>query len=137
VKRLVLMLACVAALAGCTAQKELLKEAQTPEETVYALYGSFVVYEEVAADLDTNAQTPADVKDTIRKLDATAKPAADSLQDAARSVIKIKAQVAAGGTSGEKLDVVNANLAAWIAEAKPKITAFICAVNPKDKVCKS
>lgn len=135
-KKFLVMIACAVALTGCAAQAGLMKAAQTPTEDVYALYGSFVVYEEVAADIVTNAQTPANVKETIRKLDLAAKPPADAMQDAARTLISIQAQIAAGGTPTEKLETVNANLADWIKEAKPKITAFICAVNPKDKVCK-
>lgn len=135
-KRILLALICTLAVVGCASQKALLAEAQTPEEKAYALYGSFVVYEEVAATVVQDATTPASVKDALKKVDETAKPAADAMQDAARTVIKVQAQLAAGGTPEQKLQVVTDNLISWIVEAEPKIVALQCAVNPKLAACK-
>lgn len=137
-KRVALGLACVAltVLAGCKSLTAPVETAQTPEQKAYALYGTFVVFEELAAVVVTDPVTPASVKVAIKTADATAKPAADAVLSSARQVIQIQTQLAEGKTPTEKLEIANQNLLSWVVEAQPKILALQCAVNPKQAVCK-
>jgi hypothetical protein len=138
VKRALIGIAVLAlvAVAGCKALTAPVEVAQTPEQKAYALYGTFVVFEEAAASIATDATTATAIKNIIKKADATAKPAADALLASARQVITIQTQLADGKTPEEKLDVATKNLAGWITDAKPKILALQCAVNPKQLVCR-
>ena len=135
--RLLVVIACVAltALSACKTVTAPTEVAQTPEQKAFALYGTFVVFEELAASVATDPTTPVEVKTVIKQSDATAKPAADALLASARQVIQIQAELAAGKTGTEKLEVANQRLLAWVTEAQPKILALQCAVNPKQKVC--
>jgi hypothetical protein len=134
-KKLLVGLAATLVLVGCKSLSAPVEAAQTPEQTAYALYGTFVVFEELAASIVTDPATPASVKDVIKQADAVAKPAADGMIDAARQVIKIQTQLAAGTTPDEKLEIASTNLYGWTLEAKPKILALQCAVNPKQQAC--
>lgn len=137
-KRLLMGVACAAALTVLAACKTLtapVETAQTPEQKAFAIYGTFVIYEELAASVSTDPATPPSIKLTIKKMDATAKPAADSLLASGLQVIQIQRELAAGGTPTEKLEIANQRLLAWIIEAQPKILALQCAVNPKQKAC--
>ena len=125
----------VLTFAGCKTLTAPVSIAETAEQKAYALYGTFVVFEELAAAVVTDQATPENLKEAIRRFDATAKPAADSMLDATRHVITIKTQLAMGKTPNEKLEIANARLVEWVTEAQPKILALQCAVNPKQKVC--
>lgn len=137
-KRLVLVMAvlALAVVGGCKTLSAPFQAAETPEQKAYALYGTFVVFEEVAASVATDPATPVAVKNAIKAADAEAKPDADSMISAARLVIKVQAQIAAGTTPDQQLEIVNENLVGWVTEAQPKIVALQCAVNPRQKVCK-
>lgn len=105
--------------------------AQTPEQKSFALYGEFVVYEEVAARLMQAPEVPASVKEAIKAADGKAKPIADKLLDAALEVIQIQKQIAAGTSTQERLAIANTNLAQWYQEAEPKVSALVSAVKEK------
>lgn len=107
------------------------KSAQTADQKAFALYGTFVVYEEVGAKLVQSAEVPASVKAVMRTADATAKPIADKLLDASLEVIQIQREIAAGASTQDKLAIANANLARWYQEAEPKIAALVSAVKEK------
>ena len=134
-KKLFIAITVAVTLAACKTLTAPVEVAQTPEQKAFALYGTFVAFEEVAASLAVDATTPAAVKSALKTADATAKPAADALLDAAQEVLKVKVQVDAGATTSDKLTIVNARLVEWVTEAQPKILALQCAVNPKQKVC--
>lgn len=102
--------------------------AETPEQRAYAVYGTFVVAEELGAKIVTDATTPASVKQAIKDADAKAKPAADALLDATQQVMTVRAQLAAGATTEDKLKTVIANLDTWITDASPKVSALLKAV---------
>ena len=116
-------------LSGCHSNP--LTVAQTPEEKAYALYGTFVVFEEQAAIVIKQAATPVDAKTAIRKADAAAKPVADALLAAVREYILIKGELAAGTTTNDKLVLATANLNKWVAQATPLIQALVISVGGK------
>lgn len=137
-KKALLEIACVAltVLAGCKTLTAPVETAQTPEQKAYALYGTFVVFEELAAAIVKDPVTPVSVKEAIKTADNTAQPVANTMLDSARQVIQIQTQLAQGKTPTEKLEIANQNLLSWVVAAQPKILALQCAVNPKQAVCK-
>lgn len=121
----------IASLALPACQSTPVKEAQTLQQKAFALYGTFVVYEETAASVMQDASVPESVKAAIRKADAEAKPIADSLLDGARTYIKISTAIDAAPDSATKLSVATQNLQMWVDEATPKINALVSAVKGK------
>lgn len=107
--------------------------AKTLEQKVYATYGSFVVFEVQAAELIKSPDVPPEVKTLIRQADAVAKPAADSMFDAAVELIKIKGELEAGQTTEERVLIATQNLNRWYLEAEPKITALVTAIKEVSK----
>jgi hypothetical protein len=101
------------------------------ERKSYALYGSFVIFEEQGAKLIQSPEVPNSVKLKIQEADKVAKPAADGLKSAADSVITAKRQLAAGTTDKEKVRIAVANLSSWYYDVKPKIECLIRAVEEK------
>ena len=134
-KRMMFVALALMMVAGCKTVTAPVEVAQTAEQKAYALYGTFVVFEELAASVVTDPATPAAAKDFIKKSDATVKPAADALLQSARQVIQIQSELAAGKTPTEKLEIANARLESWVVAAQPKILALQCAVNPRQKAC--
>ncbi len=59
--------------------------AETPQQKAYALYGSFVVLEEAAANFVTGPFATEEGIRVIKQADAIAKPAADLLHDSAKA----------------------------------------------------
>lgn len=121
------MLVAVVGLTGCKSLNPV-RAAETSEQRAYALYGSFIVYEEAATKLIQDPEVPESLKDGIRELDSVTKPVADSLIDAAVTVLQIRAEVAAGETDRERLIIAIENLDRYINEAAPRIKALGTAV---------
>lgn len=115
------------ALSACATINPI-SSAKTVEQKVYATYGSFVVFEQQAAALMQSPDVPIEVKRAIQQADAIAKPAADQLFDATVALIKVKAELAAGTTTDEKVLIATNNLLRWYADAAPKIQALVGAV---------
>jgi hypothetical protein len=116
-------------LSGCKSTP--VSEAKTVDAKAYALYGTFVAIEEQASVLVQSTATPIDVKIAIRKADSAVKPVADALLAASREYLRIKAEVAAGQTSADKLALATVNLERWVKEATPLINNLIAAVGGK------
>jgi hypothetical protein len=116
---------------GCAGLKSPSAVAETPEQHAYALYGQFEIAEAVAADITEDPTTPQSVREAIATADAAAKPVADNLLAASRSVMKIRAEIAQGKSTEEKLAVAITNLERWIADARPKIEALIASMSKR------
>ena len=125
--RTALVLTVLATLGACASLNPVSK-ADTAEQKAYALYGTFVVFEEQAAKLVSSSEVPENVKQALRDADKAAKPAADSLLDGVQQVLTVKRELAAGTTTNEKLSIAVANLAGWYASAKPKVESLVSAV---------
>lgn len=102
--------------------------AQTPAQKAYATYGVFAIAETQAAELVANPVLPPAVGKALRDADAKAKPAIDSLLAALREYNTVKKAVDAGTTTADKLNIVNANLVTWIAQAQPLVDDLVNAV---------
>lgn len=100
------------------------KKADTAEQRAYALYGTFVILEEQAANLIDTGTLSNNAVIAIANADNRAKPAADSLQDAIAQYEQIKAQFASGQTTRDQVDIAATNLEGWIDEASPLIETF-------------
>lgn len=109
--------------AGCASLNPV-KAASTSEQKAYALYGSFVIFEEQAAKLYQSPTASARVKAALKAADAAAKPVADKLLDATQAVLAIKVEIAAGTSTTDKLVIALQNLDRYITEAGPKIKAL-------------
>lgn len=114
-------------LSGCGTASAV-KQAETPEQKAYALYGTYVIFQEKAAELVQDSTTPEEVKQTLRDADRVAYPVAESLVDAVIEVEAIRQQVAAGMTPEEKLTIAISNLSTIYFSAAPKLLAVVAAV---------
>lgn len=102
--------------------------AKTIDQKAYALYGTFVVFEEQAVAIVVSPATPSTVKDAIRKADNIAKPVADGLLVAVRQYLVVQRQLAAGTTTNDKLAIATANLEKWVTQGEPAIRNLVVAV---------
>jgi len=102
--------------------------AQTPQQKAYAIYGTFVVFEEQAAMVVANPNLPPAALSAIKTADAKAKPVADSLLAATQTVLMVNSQLAAGKTTADKLTIANSELANWVTQATPLVNDLITAV---------
>lgn len=126
----VFVLGAALALGAC-ANLNPFSAANSLEQKSYALYGSFVVFEEVGAKLILSPEVPNSVKRAIQQADAAAKPVVDELKNTADAYISIKLEVEAGSGSKEQLAVVANSLSRWYSEAQPKVRCLIKAVEGK------
>lgn len=113
-------------LAACTSNP--FKTAETGEQNSDALYGSYVIAKEQGATLLGNTSIPDSAKRPLAELMVSSKPGADSLQDALIEYSTVRAQLAAGTTSEEKLLIAQRNVDEWTAKASPLINQLIEAV---------
>lgn len=95
--------------------------ATTPEQHAFAVYGEWVIAKEAAADIVELPDTPQSVREEVAKVDAAASPIAEQMYDAAQDAFKIRAQIQAGTSNEEKLQVVLVNLNKWVEQLEPKI----------------
>lgn len=110
-------------IAGCSSNP--VKEAETPEQQAYALYGSYVIAVEQAADLVEDPDTPAAVKASIKQYEPVATQAAVTLRNAVRSAAQAREAVAAGESTRERLTLAIAQLNDKLAAAGASIRAFV------------
>ncbi len=125
-------------LAGCvTTPQNVLKVAcdrsiqYSTERCAKGIAEVYDVYQRRAEDLVTNLTTPAEVKQAIKTADAAASPVVAAVLGATKEYVIIRAQLAAGQTSDEKLAIANANLEAWVTQALPLIDNLVKAVGGK------
>jgi len=121
--------AALVTLHGCVANP--LAAAKTIDQKAYALYGTFMAFEEVGATIVQAPAVPEVVKAAIRKADRIAKPVADSLLSALKQYVVIQQQLAVGATTNDKLAIATANLEKWVRDAEPLIQDLVKAVGGK------
>jgi len=95
----------------------------------YATYGTFVIFEELGATAAKEPGVAQGVRSAIIRADEVAKPVADNLYDALRMYEKVRAELAAGTSTTEMLEVATMNLNRWITEAAPLVANLVKAVN--------
>lgn len=100
-------------------------------QRVYALYGTFVITEEQAAQLATDPATPVPVKIALRAADAKAKPTADALVHALHDYQTASDTLHTATGSSQQLALATVNLNTWIAQAQNDVTALVSAVKSR------
>jgi hypothetical protein len=128
----IVTLACIttiAAVAACAANP--IKTAQGSSQEAFAVYGEFVIYEELGAALMSEPSVPDSVKQRIKEADAKAKPIVDSLRKAAAEYAAAQTLLASGPDANAKLDVASQNLATWYTQARDAVIALIAATRSK------
>lgn len=117
-------LAVLSTMAACASMNPVSK-AETTEQKAYALYGTFVIFEEQAAKLVQSPEVPANVKQALRDADKAAKPAADAVLDGVQTVLTVRRQLLAGETTEERLAIAVSNLNLWYSTARPKVEQLV------------
>lgn len=130
IRQLWLLLFAIA-LAGCQSANPM-AAANTNEQRAYAAYGTFVIFQEKAADLAEDSAIPRGVKLRIIQAEERAKPAADSLLDAYTEFLVIRAQFDAGQTTEEKVLIASNNLNDWVTRLLPLINELVRNVKGAD-----
>ena len=99
-----LALLLLVGLQGCAGTNPI-AVAETPEQRAFAMYGTFVIFSEKAADLAEQTSLPRSVRLGLVNAEERAKPVADSLLDAYTEFLVIKAEFDAGdsGDAGARL----------------------------------
>jgi hypothetical protein len=116
---------------GACASLNPFSAAKTTEQKSYALYGTFVIFEQQGAKLIQSPEIPNSVKRAIQQADAVAKPSIDQLKVAADSLLSIKLQLQAGTSDKEKLTIAATNLKKWYDDAVPKVRCLVIVVQEK------
>jgi hypothetical protein len=114
-------------LAACTTNP--FKTAETPEQNADALYGSYAIWAEQGAEFLKDPTVADEVKRPVAEAIVAAQGPTNSFQDALIQLSKVKAELAAGTTSQEKLLIAQQNVDRWFLEAKPLIDKLISAVS--------
>lgn len=106
-KYTLMTMGAVLALAACNAcSVNPVKTANTatadnkPETIAFAVFGGYVIAEELGADIRELATTPQSVKDGLKAASIATAPAAESLRDAATTVRDVRKVIASGQECG-------------------------------------
>lgn len=102
--------------------------AETTEQRAYAMYGTFVIASEKAADLAENASLPRSVRLGLVDAEEDARPVVESMLEVLAEYETIRAQVDAGETSEDRLVIVANNLNSWVDRVAPLINRLISRV---------
>lgn len=114
-------------------------EADTPEQHAYALYGEYAIVVRQVADMvcgpamgaDTCPGNPAidpETKQRIAEIEARTTAVANALMKAALEVERIRAELAAGGSTEAMLSAANARLLTWINQLVPLLAELRAAI---------
>lgn len=123
IRQLWLLLFAVA-LAGCQTANPI-GAAETSGQRAYAAYGTFVIFQEKAADLAEQPGIPNGVKLRIIAAEERAKPVADSLLDAYTEFLVVRAQFDAGQTTQDKVLIASTNLNDWVTRLLPLVNELV------------
>lgn len=113
-------------LQGCAVNP--VQQAETLEQKAYATYGTFVIFQERGAALVKDPAVPESAKRAISQAAVEAKMVVDPMVETAQLAADIREAVEAGTTDGEKLLIVNYNLADWLGKATTEVNELAAAV---------
>lgn len=123
--RQVYVLLLAVALAGCQAANPI-AQAETPEQRAYAAYGTFVIFQEKAADIAEDATLPRGVRLRVAQAEQRARPVAESLIETYVEFIEIKAEFDAGDPTAEaRLVQVSNSLNDWVNRLAPLVSELV------------
>lgn len=114
-------------LSACTIFDPI-SRAETTEQKAWALYGTFVVFQEQAAKLVVSPEVSESVKERIRSLDRAAHPLSQNLFDASQTAITARRAFENGTGSQEEVEAALLAIARIYFEVKPALEEFITAV---------
>lgn len=131
-RRLLSLLAAVA-ITACTHGNPVNTALQAtpenrPETVAYALYSSYVIVAERAATIAESETTPVSVKRVLVNLHDTAEPVVKRLRPAADEYVKVKAALAAGTSTPEKVAIALTELNRIIGDAAPAVNSLAGAI---------
>lgn len=117
----------IAVLPACGAITEVsaVAQAETLEQRAFALYGTFVVLEERAADIVEDRRVPVETRKRIQDLDKITKPAADIVLNAAKQLAEARTAYQHSTGTADKVAALSTSLAGALATLQPRITAFV------------
>lgn len=98
--------------------------AYTAERCAKGIAETWEVYQRRAEEIVTDAATPDDVKQPIKRAEAYTRPAIVEMLKSAAAYKRIKDEFAAGATDEEKLRIADARLEEWVRVALPRIDAM-------------
>ncbi len=116
-------------ISGC-ATVEPVKTAETPEQKAFALYGTYVIYKEVGADLAVDPDTPDEFVQYLATAVRVADPASVLLKEAGIQLEKARARLKEieNQTTLDEFTVALQVFNERWADAQPKLQSFIDAV---------
>lgn len=115
-------------MSGCASSNPLGAAADTNQKA-YALYGTFVVFEEQGARLIQDPNVSASIKGAIRAADERAKPSADALAAALQQYESAATALKRGTSTADKVSLATAQVQTWIRQAQGDIAALVSAVS--------
>lgn len=110
-------------IVGCTSQLGVVA-GQTPEQKAAGLLGDFTVYQGASLKIGTDETVPQAVRQKVLQTAIDAKPLADSLDATLRLYRGMEAQLAAGATTQDKVDIAALDLASWVTKLEPLVTSL-------------
>ena len=123
--RYALLLMLVVALAGCKAANPI-AAAETPEQRAYAAYGTFVIFQEKAADIVEDQTLSRNIRLSVAQAEQRARPVAESLIATYVEFIEVKAEFDAGDPTAEaRLVQVSTSLNDWVNRLAPLINELV------------
>lgn len=123
--RYVLLLILALALGGCKSANPV-AAAETPEQRAYAAYGTFVIFQEKAADIVEDTAIPRGVRLSVAQAEQRARPVAESLIATYVELIEVKAEFDAGDPGAEaRVLQVSASLNDWVTRLAPLVNELV------------
>lgn len=101
------------------------RTAKTLEQHGDAAYGQYVIAKEQGAKLLKDPTIQDSAKRPLAEAMVASKEPADKLQDALIEYSTVKAQVAAGKTTEDRLLIAQQNIDSWLAHAQPLINDLV------------
>jgi hypothetical protein len=122
-----LVTAVLLALASCASFNPM-SNARTAEQRAWALYGTYVVFQEQAAGMVKDPAVSLATKEALKRAEAASYPVAEGLFTAGQEVIAVRRQLEAGTTGAEQMDIAMRNLSEWYMRAQPLVTSLVDSV---------
>lgn len=95
------------------------------ERCAMAVADLYAVYQQRGLEIVQDTSTPAEVREAIKTADAAATPVMRELLASTRVYLQVKADLAAGTTTEDKVVIANEQLEQWVQLALPRVTALI------------
>lgn len=122
--------ALVAVLAAVTlaCATDPVRIANTPLQKAYGAMQDYETYQEAGLVFVEDANTPKAVKDALIKAEAAATPLVHPTRVAVQTVERIRAEVKAGTSTQEKLEIATRDLAQWTVNLQKAVDDLVAAI---------